>query len=187
MDYSSYSDAELFALLREKKAIAEAAFAELYSRYATRIYNYCRTILRNKEDAEDAFQETFAKFFQSAQQDREMTNLPAYLLRIARNTCLNMKRQRRKEVVSFEEEYMGATTDNPDRQEMMKLIEAAVDVLPEDLREIFILREYQGYRYAEIADALNITEEAARVRAYRARKQVQKILAPYIKEFSQYF
>ncbi len=186
MDYSGYSDAELFGLLREKKSIAEAAFAELYSRYATRIYSYCRTILRNKEDAEDAFQETFAKFYQSAQQEREMTNLPAYLLRIARNTCLNMKRQRRQEIVSFDEEYMHPTRDDPDREEMLKLIETAVELLPDDLREIFILREYQGYRYAEIAQALSISEEAARVRAYRARKQVQKILAPYIKDFAQH-
>jgi len=86
------SDIELYAALKNGKSVSEPAFAELYARHSPRIFAYCRRILGDRESAQDAFQETFIRFYNSAQQNREMTNVPAYLLRIARNICLNMQR-----------------------------------------------------------------------------------------------
>lgn len=105
------SDIELYAALKNGKSVSEPAFAELYARYSPRIFAYCRRILGNRESAQDAFQETFIRFFNSAQQNREMTNVPAYLLRIARNICLNMQRNNHRTTnledyhLPFTEEY----------------------------------------------------------------------------------
>lgn len=189
MRFEEKTDEDLFTLLRHKKrSIAEKAFQELYQRYATQVYNYCWTILRDKQDTEDAFQETFLKFYRSAQSERDMTNVPAFLFRIARNTCINIKKMRARAMDSFDETFMHPTSEKKyEKNELLQLIDTAVKLLPDDLREIFLLREYYGYSYAEIATIVHISEEAARVRAFRARRQVQKILAPYINEFQTEF
>jgi len=63
------SDTELYAALKLEKPSSEKAFAELYARYSPRIFAYCRRILGDYDRAQDAFQETFVKFFNSAQQE----------------------------------------------------------------------------------------------------------------------
>ena len=78
MDYEQLSDNELFYLLKEKKATSERAFAELYNRHSPRVFAYCRRFLGSLEEAQDTFQETFYRFFNSAKEDREMTNVPAF-------------------------------------------------------------------------------------------------------------
>ena len=88
-----YNDIELFDMLNSDKKTAELAFAELYLRHSSRIYAYCRRFLGNKDDAQDVFQDTFVKFVESAKKPRSMTNVPAFLLRITRNLCVNVKRK----------------------------------------------------------------------------------------------
>ena len=73
------SDIELYAALKMGKPLSEQAFAELYARYSPRIFAYCRRIIGDYDRAQDAFQETFVKFYNSAQQEREMTNVSCEL------------------------------------------------------------------------------------------------------------
>ena len=86
------SDAELFAMLRGDTRTKESAFTELYSRHSSRVYQYCRYIMDDGDAADDVFQDTFIKFLQSGERGTNVENVPAYLLRIARNLCLNAKR-----------------------------------------------------------------------------------------------
>ena len=83
-NYEQMSDNELYYLLNSDKKTAERAFSELYSRHSPRIYAYCRRFLGNREEAQDVYQEAFVRFFKSAKQQREMTNVPAFLLKIGR-------------------------------------------------------------------------------------------------------
>jgi len=80
-----YSDAELYKMLFEDKSTSERAFKEIYARYSKKVLSYCRHFLKTEEDAEDAFQETFVKFYSSKTENREMINLPGFLITIARN------------------------------------------------------------------------------------------------------
>src|SRR5437870_9647543 len=82
------SDKELCEALRESGESREQAFAELYRRYASRIYQYARRILNRDTEAEDILQETFLKFLQILKKETVIENVPAYLLRIARNLAL---------------------------------------------------------------------------------------------------
>ena len=56
------------------------------------IRSYTIRFLGQRDEAQDVYQETFIRFYESAQKDREMTNVPGYLLKIARNLCLNQRR-----------------------------------------------------------------------------------------------
>ncbi len=162
----------------------ERAFSELYARHSSRIYAYCRYVFRDREQAEDIFQETFMRFFESAQKDREVENVPAYLLIIARNLCLNAKRDKR-DTVTLEDYHQISQDRSLERKEMLELIDTAMELLPDDYREAFFLREYEDMPYAEIANILNTTPVTVRIRVTRARQKIREILEPYIAELSQ--
>ncbi len=180
-----YTDSELFYQLKGDKRTAEKAFAELYARLSPRIYAYCRRFLGNRDDAMDVFQETFSKFFQSAAQERIMTNVPAFILRIARNLCVNIKRKERTDI-SYED-YMAYSNDTSSEQkELLALIRAAIKTLPEDYAEVFILREYDGLSYAEIAEVTGESLANVKVRIYRAKQKIRETLAPYLADLSKF-
>lgn len=184
-NFEKYSDSELFYKLQSDKQTADKAFAELYSRLAPRIFAYCRRFMGNREEAQDVFQETFVRFYQSAKQERNMTNVPAFALKIARNLCVNHLRKE-SPAISFED-YMAAHDDDRDeKDEMLNLIKRALKLLPDDYREIFILREYEGMSYTEIADITGETLANVKVRIFRAKQKIREILEPYMKEFEEF-
>ncbi|MBI3258158.1 MAG: hypothetical protein HYZ54_01565 [Ignavibacteriae bacterium] len=74
--YTSYTDDELIVLLSKSGREAERAFTVLYNRYASRIHAYCYRIIEDSAYAEDMFQETFIRFFQTARSGRVISNVP---------------------------------------------------------------------------------------------------------------
>lgn len=179
-----YNDNELYYMLSSDKKLAEKAFAEIYDRHSSRIYAYCRRFLGNVEDAQDVFQETFIRFLDSTKQDRIMTNVPAFLLKIARNLCVNVKRKD-KNPVSFED-YMVADSSSNENNELLELIKMALELLPEEYKDMFILREYDGLSYQDIADISGTPLSTVKIRIFRAKQKIRDILAPYMKELEKY-
>lgn len=182
IDFSSYSDAELYGFLREAKGLRDAAFTEIYERHSTRIYLYCRKILGSSDVADDAFQETFSLFLKSVGGSREMTNLPAYLLRIARNVCLQMvQRVRRRPESVFEDGFFAADVEMTpvERSELIALLDVALEVLPDEQREALILQVYEDMSYQEIADFMNVPLTTVRNWVVRAKKRLRDELQQY--------
>ncbi len=167
-------------LSSNRTEVAQTGLATLYDRYSQRIFTYCRKIVGNTTVAEDLLQETFARFFESARQLRSAENVAGYLFAIARNQCLNYKTKRREELI-LPEEIEIISRDRPyEQQELLEILDRALDLLPDDYREAFILREYNGMSYNEIADALCVTLDIVKVRLFRAKKKLREILAPYL-------
>ncbi len=182
-DASQYSDQELCILLGDQGTSADAAFAEIYSRYSSRLHAYCVKILNDYDEAADIFQETFIRFVQAARNKSEMTNVPAFLLRIARNLCLNAKRDKKQTTEPLD--YMLVSEDrNYDKKQLLDLIDDALSKLSEEYKEAFVLREYDGFSYQEIADITGLSLSNVKIRVVRAKNQIREILQPYIKELS---
>ena len=177
----AYPDTELYTLLCDETR-KEAAFTELYSRYSQRIYLYCRKILGDDQAARDIFQDTFIRFLNSADATRDMTNVPAFLLRIARNLCLNWKRDHGSRTVEFSELAIGTHDRQVESRELAGLITMALDLLPDDHREALVLQMYQGMSYEEIGEELNVPVSTVRNWVVRAKKKMREILAPYFAE-----
>ena len=177
-------DIELYFILKNDKYNAEKAFTELYNRHSPRIYSYCRKFLGNKDDAQDVFQETFVSFLETTQQDRVMTNVPGFLLKIARNLCVNVRR-RDKNPVSYEDYMSSVETTNGEKEELLHLIKNAMELLPAEYKDMFILREYQGLSYTEIAEVTNTTLATVKIRIFRAKQKVREILAPYLEDIAK--
>ena len=167
-----YSDRELYECLYQGGKTAERAFGELYARYSSRVYAYCRRFLGNREEAEDVFQETFIRF-------------PGFLLKIARNLCVTIKKNVVHNVTI--EDYMAVNSDNSvDKNEMLDLIKYAMELLPDNYREFFVLREYNGLSYKEIADLTGESMTSVKGKIHRAKQKIREILAPVLAEMTKY-
>lgn len=181
----TYSDVELFRLLR-KTETQGPAFAELYDRYASRVYLYCRRILGDGVLADDLFQETFLKLLGCAREGREVANIPAYLLRIARNLCLNARRSPLFATVALEDFHLPADNRQPvESAELARLVATALELLHEEYREALALQVYGELSYQEIADVLQVPLTTVRNRVVRAKRKVRDILSAYMEEMRE--
>jgi RNA polymerase sigma-70 factor (ECF subfamily) len=177
-EFRKISDTELYKLLKDE-ATKEQAFKELYSRHSARTFAYCKRILSDHEAAEDVFQEAFLAFLNAAAEEKEMTNVPAYILRIARNLCLNKKRENRRIYVSIDDYEPKFEDDIVERKETSELIAIAMDLLPEEHREAVVLQSYQGMSYNEIAETMNAPVSSVRNWVVRGKKKLKEALQPY--------
>jgi RNA polymerase sigma-70 factor (ECF subfamily) len=183
IDVTRQSDAELCRMLRGGKRESEAAFKEIYYRHAPRLHAYCNRIMNHSEEAADVFQETFMRFYDLARRERDMTNVPGFLLRIARNLCLNKRRGRAVHVSMDGIEIASETPPLLENEELLLLIEKAVELLDDEFREAFLLRECESYSYEYIAELTGTTVSNAKSRVFRARQKLKKLLDPNIKAY----
>lgn len=182
--FGRMTDAQLFALLAGERSSADAAFAELYARHATRVFAYCRCVLGGRTEAEDVFQETFTRFLESGRRGTAVGNVAGYLVTTARNLSLNARRDTRPTVPI--EEWHALAGDRPyERKELLDLINAAMELLPEPQREALFLRDYEDLDYDAIAAMLEVTPLTVRLRVSRGRKRLRGILHPYLTEVTQ--
>lgn len=181
-NFSEYSDTALYYAIVGNDTAAEQAFEELYDRLASDVFRYCRRVLGSHSMAEDITQETFVRLFKSASRERSMTNLRAYVFRIARNLCLNTKVSKHTGLTMLEEFHLPPTTIQYEQKDLVDCIRSAVECLPIEYREAFVLREYNGLSYAEISDVLGLSSATVKVRLYRAKQKIRQLLAPYIEE-----
>ena len=93
-DFKQLSDSELCTLVYQGGESSNAAFEALYDRHSPRVYLYCRRVMGEVNVLDDVFQETFVRFYKSLLIERNMSNVPGFLLRIARNLCVAEKKKR---------------------------------------------------------------------------------------------
>lgn len=181
-DLRKASDEQLCSMLSAGEA--ETAFTEIFDRYAVRIHAYCYKILKN-EDAEDVFQDTFVRFHRTIEKGTEVTNLSGLLFKIAKNLCINKKQSRSRRVMLPIQDYdFPVEAHSGDKKELLGLIDMALDVLDDTYKEAFVLREYDGMSFKEIAETLDVTVSTAKIRVFRAKQKIRKVLAPYMREFA---
>ena len=185
--YKLKEDKELMVALAASESSQrekEFAFRELYDRYSGRVHAYCLKVVGDEEEADDIFQETFIKFFQNINGTKHQNPI-GFLITIARNLCLNYKRDKKNTVQIDKFEYMAYETQNYEDKELLDLVNRSLDLLEEDQREAFVLREYTGMKYDEISQTMGITAINARSKVFRAKQQIKKILKPYLDDISK--
>jgi RNA polymerase sigma-70 factor (ECF subfamily) len=163
---------------------SDAAFVQLYAKYETPLLLYCRRMMFQDKLAEDAFQEMWIKIFQLRTRQVTVINFRALLFRSTRNLCLNMIRLERYRSTTSEPlarvRATEETSSTSEQEEIKVLITRALQKLPFEQREAFVMHEYSGYTYQEIADTMGTTEAAIKVRAFRARLRLRKLIASWL-------
>ncbi|MDP4220015.1 MAG: sigma-70 family RNA polymerase sigma factor [Bacteroidota bacterium] len=178
------SDLELLTAFRGGD---ERAFAEFYTRYKSEIYTFCLRMLGgDSAEAGDAFQETFIKVYEKIDTFRYGENVRGWLYMIARNIALNVYRSKRpEETIEFHQDLPSnerrlSPEFNGEQNSLRIALEDAIAKLPIEFREPFILREFDGLAYPEIAEITGTTMTITKVRIHRAKQRLRKMLAPII-------
>jgi RNA polymerase sigma-70 factor (ECF subfamily) len=154
----------------------------IYSRYSARIYTFCYRFIRNKEIAQDIFQEVFIKFYKIINSKNQIENIGGYLQKTARNLCLNSVTSRQKVNLQIEESNMIIIDNEFELKQDREIIDKAISMLPYNLREIIILREFLNYSYDEIAEMMELKRNSVGVLLHRAKQRLKEILEPYFSE-----
>ncbi|MGA2296095.1 MAG: RNA polymerase sigma factor [FCB group bacterium] len=156
------------------------AFHLLYDKYHRKIYRFCLRMLGDADNAKDAYQETFIRVYEHRKEFRG-NNFSAWLFTIARHTCLNYLRSR-KDFDTLDEVAHYSVKETESDVAMTDYIQRALAILPVALREALLLREYEELSYQEIAEVLSIDLSLAKIRVFRAREILRKLLAPLKQE-----
>jgi RNA polymerase sigma-70 factor (ECF subfamily) len=193
LESTAASKVDDFALVNRVRAGDLAAFELIMRRHNQRLYRLARGILRNASEAEDSVQEAYVRSFEKLNDFVGPGGFAAWLGQIVVNEALGRLR-RQARVVSFEDyadesdtrhrESPGAMMKSqeidPERLaasgELRRLIEKAIDALPDDFRTVFILRAVEGMSVTETAAYLDVRQETVKTRFHRARKQIQESL-----------
>jgi len=144
-------------------------FGELLERFEREIFAYVLRLSGNRLDADDLYQETFFAAFRSWPPPRA-GNERAWLYRIATNKAIDRARRSRR-VVPLADLRLAA----PERDGVSLMdLRTAVRALPTGQRAAFVLRKVEGHSYAEVAEVLGCSEEAARSRVAEAMKKLKE-------------
>ena len=151
--------------------------ADMVAQYQALLLKVCYAYLCNAEDARDAVQETFLKAYKSMGSFRGECSEKSWLIQIARNTCLDMRRSAwfRRVDKCIRVEDLPAASD-PGASEEEKELTAAILRLPEKLKDAVILYYFQGLSMQETADILGISQPSVSGRLSRARKKLKSQL-----------
>ena len=162
------------------------AFSVLVAAYEKNVFNVALQMTGNREDAEDMAQEAFLKAYNSLPSFRGDSKFSSWLYRIVSNVCLDFKRRqsRRPSSSLTVEDDEGETlqldiadeSQSPEALLERKLTREAVRrglaSLPDEQRQILLLREIQGLSYEEIAEAMDLEPGTVKSRIFRARKKL---------------
>ena len=180
-------------LVERVRAGDAAAFELIMRRHNRRLFRLARSVLRNGTEAEDVVQATYVRAYASLHEFVGPHGFPAWLGRIALNEALGRVRGWGR-VVALDD-YVSAgegdaavrridtmSTQHPDPErlagnaELRRLLEVAIDALPDEFRTVFVLRAVEGLSIAETAEALSLRPETVKTRFHRARRRLQEML-----------
>jgi RNA polymerase sigma-70 factor (ECF subfamily) len=150
----------------------QEALRFLYIRYADNVYSYVATIVRDHHEAEDVTQQVFAKLSDSlARYEDRGAPFLSWLVRLARNAAIDHLRQRR--AIPVAEPVLASTPDDGAASDRREILRSALEVLPEDQRQIIVLRHLGGLAPAEIARRLGRSESAINGLHHRGRRALR--------------
>ncbi|NEX12430.1 MAG: RNA polymerase subunit sigma-24 [Prosthecochloris sp.] len=170
---------------------SEESFSALVAEYQNMIINTCYRFVLNKEDAEDIAQEVFIEAYRSLERFRNESKLSTWLYRIAVTKSLDhLRKKKRKKRFSSLKRMIGqedpiqeiALPDNDTpsdlflEQERVKVLQDALDSLPDNQKTAFLLSKNDGYSNQEIADIMQTSVSAIESLIHRAKKNLQKKL-----------
>lgn len=182
-----YDDAKLLKLLKGNRKEAARAMEEIYERYSKLIYTYCVKFLNDEKIALDIFHDSFIKFYEAVKDGKQIEKINSYLARIARNMCINENKKRDNTNLEFDELLFNTENEqlNLEKKEINELLNQALERLPDEFKELIILKEFLDYKYKDIADLMDINMSLVRTRIYRAKQMLRDYLKVYINEINE--
>lgn len=186
------TEKELIRLLKQKN---ENAFKQLVDQYQVKVRNSCLGMVHDTYESDDIAQEVFIEVFYSIHKFKEESTLGTWIYRITINKCLNhIRSKKRRKWIGFftgheqNEQALDKVADDKQPQHLLeeseraKILQRAIDSLPESQRAAFVLSKYENLSNPEIAEILKTTISSVESLNFRAKRNLQKKLVTFFKE-----
>jgi RNA polymerase sigma-70 factor, ECF subfamily len=184
-----------FSLIRTIQAGDHHAFESLVRRYQRQVANLIYVTMGSRDDVDDIAQEVFIRVYRSLPRFKFDASFFSWIYRITMNLCIDEIRKRKiRKVLSLDfltEDALEKSRKSKDHHnpsdsmladERRQMVQAALQGLRPEHREILVLREYKDLGYTEIAETLDISLEAVKSRIFRARSELKILLQEYFEE-----
>jgi RNA polymerase sigma-70 factor (ECF subfamily) len=160
------------------------AFAELVTKYRSRIYTRIYRMIRSEEDALEITQQTFVKVWKAIPEFESKSSFHTWLYKVATRGAIDWLRRSRPHFVELDTE-LRSSVPHPDRQiqrnEVQQFVLDAVAKLSPKHRAVIVLRDLEDLRYGEIAEILQCSIGTVMSRLFHARRNLQTLLRPLYK------
>jgi RNA polymerase sigma-70 factor (ECF subfamily) len=171
-------------------------YHELICPYERSVYVMALSYMKIEADAEDVAQEAFVRAFRKLSSFRAESKFSTWLISITINQArTRLRRQAPVRMIPLDQlpdegkaispallrDWREIPSEAVEREEVRKLIQQAVETLPDIYREVFLLRDAEELTINETAEVLNISIPSVKVRLHRARMMLQKHLAPQLR------
>ena len=178
ISYSELSDNQLMSLFGSKDDLN--AYKLLVERFTARFVRFSWLILGNRDDSEDATQETFIKLVHLRAKYRRDTPFSSWAFTILKNICLDQLRKRKvrnavpvEDLICYDDEALCEA----EKKEDAVLIKEILSQLSEVERKIISLRLYAEYDFASVANACGLSTDSTKKKFYRALGKLKKSLS----------
>jgi RNA polymerase sigma-70 factor (ECF subfamily) len=167
---------------------AKDKFVNLVKHYEKELFNFAYRLTGNRHDAEDLLQESFLKAYKYYFQLRDASKFKEWIFQITANQFKNLLRKRRREKLTFPEDFEKNVTENleqapsknPDesfaRSDNSKLLQDAMAEIGPKMRTVLVLFELEGYSIEDIGKMLSISRGTVKSRLHYARRKLKEIL-----------
>lgn len=175
--YESDQLTELKVLIERSSKGDHKAFKLLYDSLSGKMYSLCLRYLPDKEDANDVFQDSFAKLFFNLHNFRHEGSFEGWARRIFVTNCLDFLKKKKIVFLEVNENLQAEWVqfnglEKLGLEDLMKMIQK----LPEGQRTVFNLYQVEGYSHKEIADMLQITVSGSKSQLHRAKTSLKNLL-----------
>lgn len=189
------SDLELVADVRKGR---QDSFEELIKRYSTKAFSLAARLTRNADDAEEVLQDVFITVYRKIGGFEGKSSFSSWLYRVTVNAALmKLRKRRQNHTVSVEDMHpsnkdiiINQTSESSEgdrialRNQISRVLEEAIEKLPEDYRPVFILRDIDGLSSREVGKILDLTIPAVKSRLHRSRLMLRRKLLRFYRELT---
>ena len=163
-------------------------FERYVHQYQDRIFGFACYFLGSRDDAKDITQDVLIRLWHHRSEVDAERLLP-WLMRVTRNACIDYTRRRKhtyevndKDLDGWAEVGGGSPADDLEEAEGVRMLEAAIEQMPEPYRSIVVLREIQHLKYEEISGAMDMPLNTVKVYIHRGRKMLREQLSEVLED-----
>ena len=167
---------------KETRCEDQADFRKLYDATMQLLFKVSYRIVDDEEAAEDLVHDSYIKANEKKMVFPSMDDAKFWLIRVVKNASLNYAKRKTREAKAYHKAlYEGRQHIDSGEVDLLKAetiekVKEILDKLPPKMKEVLVLREYGDLNYKEIGEALGITEGNVKVRVFRAREQITKMI-----------
>ncbi|MGH1335420.1 MAG: RNA polymerase sigma factor [Aureispira sp.] len=184
-DHNKDTEKKILSQLRKSQSF-EQGFSALVQTYQERLYWHIRSIVGQHHEADEVLQNTFIKIYKGLKNFRGEAALYTWMHRIATNESLSyLKKQKRRATVALDESPAGTlsnqgSTDSLDGDQITRLLQRALETLPNKQQQVFLWRYYENLSYQEISNRSGTSVGGLKASYHHAVKKIETFVLQYI-------